>query len=130
MPKGFSAQIKGWSEKAIRNAENVIKDAGQDLFEEAQRPVSQGGSMPVDTGFLRNSLVSQLNGSAMGTGATSYVFALAGFKLGDTMFGGWTAEYAEHVNYGTSKMQGRFYVDLAAQKWQLFINKAAAKYES
>ncbi|RDC66550.1 hypothetical protein HME9302_00001 [Alteripontixanthobacter maritimus] len=36
----------------------VAKQSIQDVVKQAQTPVGKGGDMPVDKGFLRNSLVT------------------------------------------------------------------------
>jgi hypothetical protein len=123
----FTAQINAWSEKAKRNMALVVKQSAQDVFEIAQTPVAKGGNMPVDTGFLRNSLISGLNGNGSFEGADSYVLAIAEMEMGDVMIGGWTAAYAVHQEYGTTSMAGRFYMRGAAQQWQGIVARNAAK---
>lgn len=123
----FTAQIRNWTEKAKRNLDLVIKQSAQDVFEIAQTPVAQGGNLPVDTGFLRNSFVASLNGSTSLTGPDAYVLAIAGFELGDVIFGGWTAEYAVHVEFGARGRAPRFFMRGAAQQWQSIVNANAAK---
>lgn len=138
----FTAQIAAFAEKAQRNAELVLKQSAQDVFELAQttkaseakkprknttRGGGNGGNLPVDTGFLLNSFVSELNGGGMAKGQDAYVMTIAGMELGDTVFGGWTAEYARAVEYGTSKMAGSFFALRAAQQWQSLVAKNAEK---
>jgi len=77
---------------------------------------------PVDTGFLRSSWQPSLNGITAGQGtaisgpaAASKVAATVGIvaadmKAGDTYYLTNNAEYALHVEFGTSKMAGRFMV--------------------
>lgn len=129
----FTAQVEAFVAKSRKKLELVFKESAQDVFEAAQRPKAQGGNMPVDTGFLRNSLQSSLNGQGGPSGPESYVLVIAGSKLGDTVLGGWTAKYARHVEYGTSnedgtsKMAGSFFALKAAQQWQAIVSKNAAK---
>lgn len=121
----FSAQVNDYVRKYKERMEAVFKQSAQDLIAEAQTPVAQGGNMPVDTGFLRNSLVSGLNGSTSLTGADSYVLAIAGAKLGDSIFAGWTANYARYVEYGARGRPGRFFMRGAAQNWQDIVTRNA-----
>lgn len=109
----------------MRNADLVFKQSSQDVFEIAQTPVAQGGNMPVDTGFLRNSLVSGLNGTTAMTGADGYVMTIAGAELGDTIQGYWTADYARHVEYGANGRAPRFFARNAAAQWQAIVDKNA-----
>ena len=81
--------------------------------------------MPVDTGFLRGSLIAQLNGSTVSKGSDAYTMAVAGMNLGDAVFAGWTANYARHMEYGTSKTPGNFYMLSAAQQWQAIVARNA-----
>lgn len=117
----FTAQIESFAAKSKAKIELVFKQSAQDVFEIAQRPVAKGGRMPVDTGFLRNSFVAGLNGSTSLSGADAYALVIAGADLGDVVFGGWTAEYARHIEYGTSRMVGRHFALGAAQEWQRIV---------
>ena len=123
----FTAQVEAFVAKSRMKMELVFKESAQDVFDAAQQPKAKGGNMPVDTGFLRNSMQSSLNGQGGASGPESYVMAIAGANLGDTVFGGWTAKYARHVEYGTSKMAGSFFALKAAQQWQAIVSKNAAK---
>ena len=121
----FTAQIKAFADKTKEKLEAVVKQSSQEVLSIAQTPVAQGGNMPVDTGFLRNSLIAELNGSTVAGGADAYVLAVAGMELGDVIFAGWTANYARHVEYGTSRMAGRFFMLNAAQQWQQIVSRNA-----
>jgi hypothetical protein len=121
----FTAQIKGFTDRAKEKIEAVVKQSAQEVFSIAQTPVAQGGRMPVDTGFLRNSLIAELNGARVSGGGDAYVLAVAGMDLGDVIFAGWTAEYARFQEYGTSNFPGRFYMLGAAQQWQAIVAKNA-----
>lgn len=123
----FTAQIAAFAEDAKRKMELTIKQSAQDVGEIAQRPVAKGGNMPVDTGFLRNSLVAGLNGTTSLSGPDSYVLAIAGAELGDSIFFGWTANYARYVEYGTQGRAGRFFALSAAQQWQAIVARNADK---
>lgn len=121
----FTAQIKAFTDRAKEKMETVVKQSAQEVFSIAQTPKAQGGRMPVDTGFLRNSLVAELNGSTVAGGADAYVMAVAGMDLGDTVFAGWTANYARHMEYGTSRTPGNHYMLAAAQQWQAIVARNA-----
>lgn len=127
MAKMFAAQVDAFRKLTAAKLELVFKQSAQDVFETAQTPVAQGGRMRVDTGFLRNSFMSALNGQSGLAGPNAYVAVIAGLELGDTVFGGWTANYARHVEYGTSRMAGSFFALNAAQQWQAIVAANAAK---
>lgn len=121
----FTAQIKAFADKSKEKIEAVVKQSAQEVFSIAQTPIAQGGRMPVDTGFLRNSLISELNGATVAGGADAYVLAVAGMELGDTVFAGWTAEYARFQEYGTSAFPGNHFMLAAAQQWQAIVARNA-----
>lgn len=125
MPQGFEAQIRAHFEKAWQKAEAITKQSIVDLCEIAQTPVAQGGKMPVDTGFLRNSFVSQLLGSSMLTGPDAFVLTVADFELGDVYQCGWVAEYALSQEYGSRGRSGRHFARSAAQQWQDIVSRNA-----
>lgn len=122
----FTAQIKAFADRTQEKIEAVVKQSAQEVFTIAQTPKAQGGRMPVDTGFLRNSLIASLNGSTVGGGADAYVLAVAGAELGDTIFAGWTASYARFMEYGTSKTPANFFMLSAAQQWGAIVERNAA----
>ncbi len=86
----------------------VMQQSIQDVVNEAQQPITKGGRMRVDTGFLRSS--GQHSIGSIPTGPTkgenklpnSYQYdsgplitTLSKLKFGDVFFFGWTAGYAE-----------------------------------
>ena len=121
----FTAEIEGFAKLTREKVEVVFKQSAQDVFEAAQRPKAQGGNMPVDTGFLRNTFVAEYNGFS--TGPDAYVMQIAEMELGDALVGGWTAQYARHVEYGTSRMAGSFFALRAAQQWQSIVARNAER---
>jgi hypothetical protein len=136
MAKTFTAQMQDFADLTKQKMELVFKQSAQDVGEIAQAPKAGGGNMPVDTGFLRNSMVAGLNGSTSLSGADAYVLAIAGAELGDSVFMGWTAAYALRMEYGfvgtdaagrTYNQPGNFFAANAAQQWQAIVAKNAAK---
>jgi len=127
MAENFQAQVSKHVLDYKGRLESVFKESAQDLIRQAQQPVAQGGRMPVDTGFLRNSLVSGLNGSTALSGADSYVMAIAGAEPGDTIHAYWTAHYARYVEYGARGRPPRFFARGAAQDWPRIVRENAAK---
>lgn len=90
---------------------------------------------PVDTGFLRSSWQPAINGVETGKGtpmageaATGKVMATVGIaaasmKAGDTYYFTNNAEYALYVEFGTSRMAGRFMVTDNMKKAQQVVAK-------
>lgn len=122
----FSAQVDAWTAETIDRTERVFKASAQDVIADAQVPTAKGGRMRVDTGTLRNSLTSGLNGSTSLTGPEAYKVALQA-KLGDVINGGWTADYAVHREFGARGQAPDFFLRGAAQKWPQIVKSNAAK---
>ncbi|HRQ13083.1 MAG TPA: hypothetical protein PK205_07240 [Promineifilum sp.] len=87
----------------------VVRQSVQDVFDIASTDVGKGGKMRVDTGFLRASGKISLTGMPTGPGRgertepNSYpynrdiaVAELKNFKTGQSIFTGWTANYAKY----------------------------------
>ena len=127
MPKSFFAQLSEIADRTEDRMHRVAQASIQDVMTIAQTTVAQGGAMPVDTGFLRNSLVSSLDGSDVAQGEDSYTLAIAGMQLGQPMRFAWTAEYAIPRHYAVGVGQGGgLWRDLAAAQWQDLVTKNAA----
>ena len=127
MANSFTADLRSFSEKAQRRARDVARQSIQDVIEDAQTPKAKGGRMPVDTGFLRNSLVSGIDRNYGAPSPESYVLTIAGLEIGDTAHFAWTAEYAMAQELGTSKMAGNHFAGVAAAKWPQIVKANAER---
>lgn len=128
MPKpSFSRQVSTLTTKYERRMLYVARESTQRVITLAQKPVAKGGHMPVDTGFLRNSLETSLYGGTAIVGPDQYGVALNQLTLGQTVRFRWTASYALYVHYGTRNMQGRFWITLAAQQWRGIVDQVVAQ---
>lgn len=130
MAETFRSQVDDWVRKTERRMTFVFRDAAQTLFSEAQRPIAEGGNMPVDLGFLRNSFVAGLNGTTALSGPIAYIATIAGANIGDVIEGGWTAEYALRQEFGfigtdslgrNYNQQGKGFARKAAMKWPQMV---------
>lgn len=127
MARYTEANISKWADKIVGRMDDLIRQSAQEVFEIAQTPSAQGGRMPVDTGFLRNSLVTSLNGSTSLSGAASYVMTIAGARAGDVIFGGWGAEYAVDQEFGSRGRAGKFFMRSAASEWNRIVQENARR---
>lgn len=136
MAGSFTVQMQAFRNKTKEQMRAVLSASVQDVIEAAQTPEAQGGRMPVNTGFLRNSLVSELNGSQVAQGPESYTLAAAQMEVGDVARFGWTAEYARRMELGfvgtdeagrTYNQQGRHFVEGAAAQWPAIVERNAAR---
>lgn len=103
----------------------VLRQSADDVVSYSQTPAAKGGPMPVDTGFLRNSLVTEVNGAQIAQGEDSYTLAIAQLQPGDLLRVGWTAEYARMRNY--NPVNGGPFRDAAAARWQEFVDANVRK---
>lgn len=129
MASKFGEQVRAFAEKAKQRQEVIFRESAQRVMEQANTPIAQGGRMPVDTGFLRNSVVASTSGVPDGgSGPPALVFAQ--MEVGQTVWAGWTARYAlrmEYGFYGEDKL-GRVYAQAgngfmraAAQNWAFIV---------
>lgn len=133
MTKYEFADLDKWAKKSKNRMLAIAQTATQDVIDEAQKPVGKGGNMRVDTGFLRATGQASLDGLPLGPSNakddglpneqdTNLVIGQA--TLGDTIFFGWTANYAR---YRESKDA---FLGLAVQKWQQFVDRATRQAKS
>lgn len=125
----FSAQINDWVSQTEQRMEAVFKESARRVISEAQ------ANVPVVTGNLKSSLQVNINGSmpladrspAPGANHSTPAIAavIAGAKLGDTIYAGYTMNYAGFVEYGTSKMAPRRFVGRAVARWQQTVNQVS-----
>lgn len=136
MAKTFTAQIDAVFAKYGRRMNAIVGDATQETVRIAQTPVAKGGNMPVDTGNLRGSLTSSLNGQQVGQGAESFVLAVSAMEAGDVAQFGWggfnaatgrSANYAAYVEFGARGRPGRFFMTNAASAWPATVAASVAK---
>jgi len=150
--KSFSATIDAWVRKVEGGIEAVFKKSVEELVDQADdllkdlvydQPVSESGYKR--TGFLRSSLkistVSMpLANRPQGAPDTGYMAEIEaqieGAELGETLYVGWTANYAAYVHYGVTGygMYGhigsrppRPWVTMIAQRWQGIVSDKATE---
>lgn len=122
------ADVSRFADKTKDQMLRVAKQSIQDTVRVAQTTVAQGGNMPVDTGFLRNSLVTEVRGASAGEGADSYVLGISSIQLGDAFQVAWSADYAIARHYMVGVGQGGgLWRDKAAQQWSRIVAQNAAR---
>lgn len=147
----FVAQVDAWVAESKRRMEVVFSEACLDLAEEVTTPVAKGGNMPVDTGFLRASLLASAEGPAPirpdakpEKGSTyqpsgQVALVIAATKIGEKLWMTFTAAYARRLEYGfvgqdslgrTFNQRGYGFVRLSAQRWQQLVNGAVQRVKS
>jgi hypothetical protein len=131
--KRFSADVDRWVRKSRARMAAVFKESTDRVIAEAQVPVAEGGRMRVDTGFLRASGQASLNGLPSGPsrpaeGVFRYThrredvaLVISRAQLGDTVFFGWTANYARHREVRDGFLRS------AAQNWRPIVASVTAE---
>lgn len=130
----FEAAVGEWARKVEGAFDVVFKEAAQEIVSELNTLV------PVDTGFLRNSLrasttdmplLSRENpGGPVPDVMAEIVLVIAGAEAGDTIYLGYTANYGAHVHYGANGRPGRPWVSMVAQRWPAIIATVSARVRS
>lgn len=141
----FSESVSAWVRKSEARQAAVIRESVQRVLEVAQTPGpsvanpggGRGGAMPIDSGFLRASLVIQIgNGSALaprekppGNATYDPVVDLAAAALreaapGDKIVAAWTA------NYSIFAENKYAFARLAAQQFPQIVAKVCREAEA
>jgi len=131
MAGSFSAKVSDWVAASRPRIAAVRNMAVEAVVEEAQ------ALAPVDTGFLRASIVATVGGAVplkrerSGDGPFAWsgedvALALAAADFDDIVTIAWSANYARFVEYGARGRPGRAFVRLAAQNWPQQVARASA----
>lgn len=135
----LESQLEAWAKRASVRAESVVKTAVQAVADDAnlEGPSvanpdgGRGGRMPIDQGFLKGSIAAAVGEMPRGptrptdtsVTTTSPAIAIAGWDMRESLYIGWTAEYAELMENRYGFMEG------ALQKWPDFVRAALSKTE-
>ena len=137
MATSFTAEVTARVNAYQKRMEATFRGSAQDLAEEVTRPVAKGGHMRVKTGFLRSSMLASTTamptirqGNRPSSSAPDNSFSpnegqititIANAKLSQTIFFGFTADYAAIREYYDG------FVRLPAQNWQSIVNRNSSK---
>ena len=156
MAQTFAASVRDWANRSKEAMDDVLRSSVEDVLavasasQESARTrggPAQQGLLPFDTGFLRNSVASDLNGSGEfatveppkegGSGADGrdqVVLQIAEMGAGDYLHIAWTAAYARRINSGfsgedsmgrTYNQPGVHFVERAAENWPEIVAQNA-----
>lgn len=142
MTDKFETQIDTFVANTEKKILGVMKESIKELVIATQTPVSKGGKMRVDTGFLRWSGVAALNALPRGLSKgkerpkgsvgvlpeykydendTNLNMVLLKMKIGDVFYFGWTARYAKY----REAYDG--FLETNLQNWQTFVDASVKK---
>lgn len=137
--RSFSAQVDEWVRQTEQRTTAVFRESAQRVIADMQTPVSAGGNMPVDTGFLRASLQVAINAAPApvarpnpGGGLHAYsdgsvAATIGGAEIGDLITASYGAAYARAIEYGSEGRAPRAFVRSAAQKWPSIVAAVASE---
>lgn len=134
----FKAKLGNWAKATSAQLDGLARQSAQEM---AERVVM---ATPVDTGFLRSSWQPALGKPAAsygkefglaGSGApaaaaqalTAIGVTISDMKAGDHFHFTNGANYAEFVEFGTSRMAGRFMVTDNVKRWNQIVQKTATE---
>ncbi len=128
----FAATVGDWARKTEGALDAVFRESCQELVAQLNALV------PVDTGFLRASLVASATAMPMIRAADGQVpgdlgeivLVIAGLEAGETLYLGYTASYAAFVHYGANGRPGRPWVDMVAQRWASIVAEVSARVKA
>jgi hypothetical protein len=127
----FSKDVKSFTQQYRRRMHFIAKTAVQEMATEASIPVAQSGRMPVDTSFLRSSLLGAYDGPPQGPtegepiqGSPLAAALIRWDPLKQTFWLGWTAHYATLMNIKYGYRNG------AVEKWSMFVAKATREAQA
>lgn len=126
----FAAQVKAFTERSKKKQEVIFRTSAARVLDEANMPKAQGGRMPVDTGFLRNSTTAGTSPD----GGKDPALVFATIEVGQTVYAGWSAEYALRQEFGFMgvdslgreyNQEGNAFLRTSIQRWQEYVDDAA-----
>ena len=137
MAKSFAATVGQWAVKVDGALEVVFKESAQELVSQMDKLLSD---MVYDrpssenyrrTGFLRASLMASREamprlyrdnpGGSVPSDLQPVILVINSADLGDTIYLGYTANYAAYVHYGAKGAAPRPWVTLIAQRWEEIV---------
>lgn len=141
----FSAQVGQWVQNVKEAQEAIFRGAAQRLVQELDSQISamvysDPATADQRTGFLRASLVASKTampqavrdnpGVPVPNDNSEVLLVINTVEPGDQLFLGYTAAYGGYVHYGTSRMPGRPWVDLVAQRWPMIVAEVSAEVKA
>ncbi|MER8999988.1 HK97 gp10 family phage protein [Mesorhizobium australicum] len=131
MPNALEAVFKVSAQELVSQLDQLLAD---EVYAKPQPPGYKR------TGFLRASLVASTSamptlssenpGVAVPADLGDVILVINGADLGDTIYLGYTANYAAFVHYGANGTTPRPWVTLVAQRWVMIVEAKAAEVKA
>lgn len=110
----------------------MFKEAAQELVSQLNQLVPVG-----ETGFLRSSLMASTTamptltranpGMSVPADIGDILLVINSADLGDTIYLGYTANYAAFVHFGAQGRTPRPWVTMVAQRWEMIVAEKATE---
>lgn len=149
--KEFSANVGKWATQTEQRLNAIFRESSKRVLHDMQTSVGHGGNMPVDTGFLRASLIVSLNGavpmanrkphanSSLVWNEGAMIATIAKATHHDRIVCGYTAVYARRLEYGffgkdklgrQYRQRPRAFVRSAIAKWHLIVAQVSRELKA
>lgn len=128
MASTFEAKVGSWAQQTQARLTAVFRQSAQTVVEEVQKTKDRGGHMPLDTGFLRASIMAStshmpglipnaqpVEGQTYPANNSATTLVIAGATPDKPLYLGFTANYAM-IQEGKNG-----FVRLTAQRWQQIV---------
>lgn len=131
VPNALEAVFKESAQELVSQLDQLLAD---EVYDQPQAPGY------VRTGFLRASLMASKSamptlsrnnpGVPVPTDIGDVILVINGTDLGDTIYLGYTANYAAYVHHGAQGRAPRPWVTMVAQRWQMIVAERAASVKA
>lgn len=137
----FAAQVSDWCRQEKAREEAVFQLAAQMVADDVRVTIPAGGSLPIDLGNLRRSLMASTTSMpSVREGEETFVesgvqMVIEGAEIGDTVYLGFQAAYALRMEYGfvgqdslgrNYNQRGFGFVEKTGERWPQLVKEADA----
>lgn len=147
MASTFAAQVGDWINRVDGALLAVFRESAQVLVSQLDQQLTdmvydqpQSASGYNRTGFLRASLMASREamptlsrenpGNAASPDLWPVILVINSAEVGDTLYLGYTANYAAYVHYGVKGNQPRQWMTLVAERWQEIVTAKAKEVKA
>ncbi|MBM7328716.1 HK97 gp10 family phage protein [Agrobacterium sp. S2] len=147
MAKSFSATVGDWVNRVDNALLAVFRESAEELVRQLDKqlvdmvydqPKSASGYNR--TSFLRASLMASKEamptlsrenpGQPVSPDLGPVILVINSAEVGDTLYLGYTANYAAYVHYGAKGNEPRQWMTLVAQRWQEIVTAKAKEVKT
>lgn len=132
----FADQLKRFEDKSKGKMETMFHEVASEIVSDVSQPQPgiqvtggdfQVGKIPVVTGYLRESLVTQVEGGSSAQGPSNADAVIRSAEMGDTIRVRWTAGFARHLEEGHGRIRARGFMRANLAKFNAIVNRVARR---